>query len=200
MHEQVLQANGGSWYAPPENIEWPEEGVRKRRAFCDQFGGVARWGFKDPRALIALEGWLTSFPDARMVGTIRHPLSVAQSLYQRDPGLCTFDEYLELWAVYNQRLLVAWQQYRFPVVDFDQPDNEYKASLGRALGKLGLRESFWRKARRQGLVAAFRSRGDGSEEPFFDPKLRTQRMQGVEGLPPEISSLYITLKDVANEL
>lgn len=199
MHEELLQINGGSWHSPPDTVEWPEASARKCHAFCRQFEGVAHWGFKDPRALIALEGWLECFPEARMVGTIRHPAAVAQSLYQRDPRLHTFEEYLELWAVYNRRLLTAWQQYQFPIVDFDEPDDSYKESLARVLGELDLRESFLHKAKRIGIVAAFRSRHAHNKEPFFDPKLRTQAVQGTDDLPLGIADLYVTLKRLAHE-
>ena len=178
LHEAVLQANGGSWHEPPPQVVWPAACIAQRQAFCDQFRGVPRWGFKDPRALLALDGWLEHFPQAQLVGSIRHPLSVARSLYSRDPHLCSLEQYLQLWAVYNRRLLAVWQEYRFAMVDFDLDDQQYQASLDRLPARLGLEG------------------GDGGAA-FFDPALRSHRLQGMEGLPTDIAELYRALKQAA---
>lgn len=179
LHEAVLEANGGSWYQPPERVVWTPEQVARRETFIDQFVGTAPWGFKDPRTLILLEGWLERFPDARLVGTIRHPLAVAASLKHRNPDLCSTDEYIALWETYNERLLQVYQERRIPVIDFDVPDDRYGDSLARAFDALGLR--------RKGTQAT----------PFFDPALRTHRQEGTEGLPEQTARVYRELKQVA---
>lgn len=151
LHEALLEANGGSWHNPPAKVMWPESFRLEREAFCEQFAGVPQWGFKDPRALLALEGWIERFPSARLVGTIRHPMSVANSLYSRDPNLHTINEYMDLWGTYNERLLAASKRHDFPVVDFDEGDAVYLASLKQVLMKLGLRSSWRERFQRSGL-------------------------------------------------
>jgi len=192
LHEELLQASGGSWHQPPAQVHWTPEFSARRAAFCKRFSGVELWGFKDPRALLALDGWLQACPGARMVGSIRHPLAVADSLYRRDPHLCAREDYLALWAAYNRRLLAYWQRYRFPIVDFDLDDAAYQASLERTLTRLGLRQGWWQRLRRGGPAALWRNDG-----LFFDPALRSQRRQGSDGLPAEIAELYRQLKQVA---
>jgi len=195
LHEALLQANGGSWHNPPETVAWPEAFRLKREAFCEQFAGVPQWGFKDPRALLALEGWIERFPSARLVGTIRHPMSVARSLYSRDPNLHTINEYMDLWGAYNERLLAASKRYGFPVVDFDEEDAVYMAAIKKVLRKLNLRPSWRERLKRSGLRGLL---GQAPEDqPFFDPALRSQRTLGVEGLPADIASLYLELKKLA---
>lgn len=197
LHEGLLEANGGSWHSPPASVEWPAPYIKQRDAFCSQFAGVADWGFKDPRALLAVEGWLARFPRARLVGTIRHPLSVARSLHRRNPDLHSLEEYMELWAVYNRRLLAAWELHRFPVVDFDEPDDVYLASLARVLHRLGLRETLLSRMRRKGVVRGLVTAFAGEQVPFFDPSLRTHRQEGTRGLPRDIAELYLELKTMA---
>jgi len=41
------------------------------------------WGFKDPRTLLTLDGWLEALPEVSLAATFRHPLSVAGSLQER---------------------------------------------------------------------------------------------------------------------
>lgn len=198
LHESLLESNGGSWHQPPKDVVWSASYIKKRDQFCEQFAGAGDWGFKDPRALLALDGWLARFPDARLVGTIRHPLSVARSLHRRDPSLHTLEEYMQVWAEYNRRLLAAWRVRPFPVVDFDEPDPVYMASLQRVLPALGLREGLVSLVRRFGLVKGLRLALGGESEPFFDPDLRTHRLESLDGLPAEIAELYLELKQMAS--
>ena len=197
LHERLLEENGGNWHCPPKSVEWPETFRNEREDFCAQFECVRRWGFKDPRALLALDGWLQRFPGAKMVGTIRHPMSVARSLHRRDPNLHSMEEYMELWAAYNRQLLDAWRRYNFPIVDFDEPDDIYIASLGRVLQRLGLKEGVLSRVRREGLRKGLASIVSQERSPFFDPALRTHRQEGIEGLPAHIAELYLELKQVA---
>ncbi|WP_349556772.1 sulfotransferase [Marinobacter sp. NFXS9] len=197
LHESLLQANGGSWHNPPGSVEWTEPFISQQEAFCRRFAGVESWGFKDPRALIALEGWLSLFPDAKLVGTVRHPLAVARSLHSRDPALNTLEGYMQLWATYNRRLLAYWRDRQFPLVDFDEPDDEYLASVGRLMETLRLREGMLARVRRQGVFGAVKGSLGRRTEPFFDPALRSQRVEGLGALPPDIAELYMALKGAA---
>lgn len=64
LHDEVLESNGGSWHEPPAVVQWQESHCQKRETFVQGFAGVAPWGFKDPRALLVVDGCLSRFPDA----------------------------------------------------------------------------------------------------------------------------------------
>ena len=59
LHEQLLADSGGSWKAPPAQVRWDTAHRQRRDAIIAQFRAkhAARWGFKDPRTLLALDGW-----------------------------------------------------------------------------------------------------------------------------------------------
>ncbi len=102
----VLGDNGAAWNRPPvQPPVWSDE----RRAELDEiirgYAGRAVWGFKDPRTLLTLEGWLDALPRLECVGTVRHPLAVARSLRSRPRGP-ELPEGIRIWAAYNARL---WQ-------------------------------------------------------------------------------------------
>src|SRR5690242_14188731 len=58
LHDAVLGESGGSWRRPPRRVVWSATRLAELRAIVramdDQF---ERWGFKDPRTLLALDGW-----------------------------------------------------------------------------------------------------------------------------------------------
>ena len=59
MHENLLEKNGGSWQDPPEPpLEWGKLHPSVRDLCIDARQGHPLRGVKDPRTLLALEGWL----------------------------------------------------------------------------------------------------------------------------------------------
>lgn len=198
LHEGVLSDNGGSWHTPPRKVLWSSARIKERDEVIRAIAGRRPWGFKDPRALLVLDGWRERFPEVRFVGTLRHPLAVAESLHRRNPELGTMSGWLALWATYNQRLLSLWRERRFPIVDFDLEEDAYTASLAAVQHRLGLRERWpqrWRRLGWRGLLPV--GRDNQAPAPFFDPALRSQRREGEAGLPDEVAELYRTLKEVA---
>src|SRR6266446_4453200 len=99
LHEELLRINGGSWDAPPETVVWPRELKTRRDGIIGDYRGAPLWGFKDPRTLLALDGWLEALPGLQFVGIFRHPLSVAESLERRN-GF-SLEKGLRLWSAYN---------------------------------------------------------------------------------------------------
>lgn len=166
--DEVLAARGCAWDAPPKQpIVWSEAEYAKARELIAEYDGVPRWGFKDPRALLLVEGWQHLLPDLRFVGIFRHPTAVAQSLAAR--GGMPQDQAFALWLAYNKRLLSLYRQARFPLLCFDEDEAVLHRKLDVVLGELGLTSVV--------------------EERFFSPELK-HHQQVRQPLPSELQKLY----------
>ena len=179
LHEQILNASGGSWREPPETITWSDEHCARRDRFIRSRALQPHWGFKDPRALLLLDGWLEAIPDLAMVGTVRDPLAVAESLRRRH-GDSSTDEWLQLWLTYNQRLLELQSTHGFTIIDFDLPADAYQERLRSLQADLGLRPP----------------RGSAA---FFDTKLRSAHEAPRVTVPAEIAEVHAELTRIAAE-
>lgn len=176
MHKRLLHANGASWYDPPRRVRWYPENRHERDAIIREYQGIPAWGFKDPRTVLTLEGWLEALPHLVLAGVIRHPLAVAQSLLKRDQF--PIRKGLDLWVHYNERLLAHHRRTPFPILSFDLEPDAFKQKLGGLLGKLGLN-------------------GDGASLTFFEPELRHEQSGQDEMLPNHVRNLYAELLKVA---
>lgn len=158
VNGQVLHDNGGDWDRPPVGSAppvWREGPRRLRDEIIRRYAGQPVWGFKDPRTLWTLDGWLEALPALEFVGVVRHPLAVARSLHARPRGP-ELAAGLRLWLAYNERLHACWQRFGgFPIVSFDAPAERLAANLRDVVRRLNLPA--------------------GSREPaFFDPELQHQ--------------------------
>lgn len=116
MQENLLLANHGSWHEPPATVTWQPLHRAVRDLFIESRTGIPVWGFKDPRTLLTLDGWLDVLPSLECVGIFRHPAEVAASVHHRN-GF-PIDKCFALWELYNHKLL-AWQELRrFPIIEF----------------------------------------------------------------------------------
>jgi hypothetical protein len=176
LHEDVLKANGGNWHRPPASVTWRPEHKRRRDRYIRRRLGHPVWGFKDPRTLLVIDGWLEAIPDLEMVATVRHPLAVARSL-QRRSGKEPLEPWLDLWLAYSQRLLQLHRAHEFPIIDFDLPDDAYQARLLTLIGELDLRVP------------------DG-DDPFFEASLRHGAAEDAP-LPAEVERVYLELRRIA---
>lgn len=177
MHEQLLEANGGSWREPPETVVWGELHRSVRDLFVESRAPQPLWGFKDPRTLLTLEGWLEVLPQLEPVGIFRDPLSVARSLQRRN-GF-PLEQGLALWAAYNRRLL-AWHRRRpFPLIEFAADPARVRQGLTAVLEALGLP----RQAPQAG-------------EAFFAPELRREPAAAAP-LPEALGALLEALRERA---
>jgi hypothetical protein len=152
MHEAYLQRAGAAWHNPKpfldriETTEGAEDCLNYLRDqvqndFSSLFGydrGLkarwllarlkrgARWGWKEPRTTLFARCWLHLFPDAYVLDVVRHPVSVALSIRQRDrtfvsggdrptPHLDQLDYCLQLALTYVEaggRVAEATPNYR----------------------------------------------------------------------------------------
>lgn len=179
LQDSILHFNGGAWDDPPKNVIWSAE----HRAQCDiiigSYPSDRIWGFKDPRTLLTLEGWLEALPTARLVGTFRHPLAVAASLQARNGY--SIEKSLMLWEVYNRRLLDEQRRFGFPLLCFDWSPELYQQQLYKAvtLLKLTVPESGF---------------------SFFESALRHngERESNKRPFPPSVAKLYHNLCELAS--
>ena len=134
LHEDLLKVNGGTWDAPPAAVSWPRDLKARRDEIIASYRDATVWGFKDPRTLLTLEGWIEALPGLELVGVFRHPVAVAESLRRRN-GF-SIEKGLGLWSTYNDRLLRYRERYEFPLVCFDV--DGLTEVVGRLAASLGL--------------------------------------------------------------
>jgi hypothetical protein len=171
LHKDLLRESGGTWHSPPRRVRWHERHRERRDEIIREREGRPSWGFKDPRTLLALEGWLEALPDLRLVGVLRHPAAVARSLERRD-GF-SLRKGLRLWTLYNERLLHHARERRFPVISFDLEPDPFREQLSRLLAAIEL------------------PRVDGLR--FFDPGLRHEEGAGLS-VPRSAATLHADLQ------
>jgi hypothetical protein len=180
LNDAILQGGGGSWHEPPARATWTEEQRRRRDDLIAEFSGHALWGFKDPRLLLTLAGWMERLPRLHLIGTYRHPLLVARSLEKRNEF--SLGKGLELWQRYNEQLLKWHDRFQFPVISFDLAETEYREKLGQL---------------RQALV----DRGLPLRNPdaisFFTEDLRHSAVDETADVPQAVLDLYRELRERA---
>lgn len=175
LNEAVLAANGGAWDNPPSaQVQWDAAQMSERAEILSTYPKGRMWGFKDPRTLFTLEGWRRALPQARLVGSFRHPVAVARSLEARSK--MPLDRGLALWTSYNHRLLDLAQSEDVPLICFDMPPAAYLAKVDALISDLGLRPP-----------------AQGSS--FFEADLRHQSATDTAALPRETQALYDVLCD-----
>lgn len=175
FHERMLADRGLAWDRPPPGaVRWTREERQRARRLIEGFVDAAHWGFKDPRALLFVEGWCRVLPQARFIGIFRHPTPVARSLEARGgmPEAQAFD----LWIRYNRRLLALHDRHPFPLLCFDEGEEQLHRRLDGVLPAIGL--------------AAI------AEERFFAAELRHHETPHAE-LPATLQSTYHALRSRA---
>ena len=144
LNDAMLDRNGASWKKPPAcQIAWRHADSRRARLLLRPYLSAGRaWGFKDPRTIWTVEGWLRLLPDAQLIGVFRHPALVAQSLVARTGALSVSPgEAFELWRAYNAELLRLKHKHGFPLVHFGIPNKihaEFFTPLTRLARSVGL--------------------------------------------------------------
>lgn len=110
------------------------------RYFNETFAPRPLWGFKDPRTIRLLPFWVDALHDCSAddayVVAIRHPRSVAASLFRRQEiGPEKADR---LWLAHNVPFLHELRGKALVVVDYDLLMQKPRAQLERIAEKLGL--------------------------------------------------------------
>jgi hypothetical protein len=173
LHDAILNANNGAWDNPPKLAPWDNTHIERAKELLAEYAEIPCWGFKDPRALIALDQWKILIPDIKFVGIFRHPMAVATSLNKR--GNMPIKQGLELWYQYNCRLLEEKKNNAFPLLCFDWSEQELHDKLNTVANELGL--------------------GDISQDDkFYTQDLHHHSFSGSKGLPWKVRWLYRKLQ------
>ena len=110
------------------------------RYLNENFMSRPLWGFKDPRTIRLLPFWVAALRDcsaaAAYVVAIRHPRSVAASLFRRQE--ITPAKADRLWLAHNGPFLHELRDKPLVVVDYDLLMREPHAQLERIARSLGL--------------------------------------------------------------
>ena len=179
LHEDVLITSGGAWHLPPAGVTWTARQQQRRDEFVAARAGLPLWGWKEPRTLLVIDGWLEAIPMLEMVGTFRHPAVVARSL-QRRHGSDAVDMWLDVWLAYNRVLLELVDARGCPIIDFDLPGEAYRARLRAIVDELALPRP-------------------AQAETFFESGLRTSqgRRPPDVTLPADVAHVHGRLREIA---
>lgn len=138
MHEDLLRSNGGSWDNPPPRPVWGKLHESVRDLFIESRQNKSLWGFKDPRTLFTLHGWIEASPELKAVGIFRHPSAVARSLQKRN-GF-SIAKGLYIWTAYNEKLLQWGEVMDLPIIEFSPVADIMGPRLDAIIKTLGLNE------------------------------------------------------------
>jgi O-antigen biosynthesis protein len=200
LNDRVLAAFGLHWedvglirdsdWARPELVALRREALEYVRASLAQ---RPLWGFKDPRTIRVLPFWRHVFRDADIAASylvaVRNPLSVAQSLLQRQ-AMPTIVAH-RLWLVYVVPYLREVRDAKFAIIDYDEFLRAPRAQLERVAAMLELPHD----QDRADAVSAY-------VESFVDTTLRHTRFSLYDfdaspGITPLTSHAYRWLFELA---
>jgi hypothetical protein len=169
----VLSLSGGSWDSPPASVKWNTTQLSILNYILKTSCASNVWGFKDPRSILCLHGWLDTYPNLELVSIFRHPLEVASSLAARNGFSLDFG--MELWFMYNTILFNLVVAKSLPLLLFDSDLNRFKCDATILIKHLDLP-----------------LRPSVPQLAFYDPNLRNHNSHN-SSLPPHIDTLYLKL-------
>lgn len=176
LHDALLQYNNGSWDDPPTSIKWPYHLKVERDRILREYKDYSTWGFKDPRTVLALDGWLEVLPGVSFAATFRHPFLVAQSLHTRDKF--PYSKSYSIWKAYNEKLLFYYEKFNFPVISYDLPKKSYKKKMKDLLKRLDIE-------------------ANSSAFEFYDKSLKHHDDISDPGIPADVMEMFEELNRVA---
>lgn len=169
LHDAILGENGGAWDAPPTKVIWSSEHISRAKDLLAAHAGEPNFGFKDPRALLVLDGWKVLCPNIEFIGIYRHPNAVAKSLEKRSSK--SREESLKLWYTYNSILYREFRNSSFPILCFDDEESVLDEKMTQVARKMGFNNST-------------------AEEKFYTAELKHNDASGGLSLPWRVGRLY----------
>lgn len=173
LHDAILQENGGAWDAPPAKVVWSDEHRARAKALLAAHAGEPNFGFKDPRALLVLDGWKALCPAIEFIGIYRHPNAVAKSLEKRSSK--SREDSLKLWYSYNSVLYREFKNKPFPILCFDDDEAVLDEKMTHVAERMGFHNN-------------------NAEEKFFTAELKHNDASGEAALPWRVRRLYKKLR------
>jgi hypothetical protein len=175
FNDAVLEDNGAAWDKPPGQVSWSSARIAQATDLLASHGHEPLFGFKDPRALLILDGWKAIFPDIEFVGIFRHPNAVARSLEKRSGK--PWEESLKLWYAYNSAMYREYKLKPFPILNFDDDEETLDSKMLGVIAQMGL------------------SREEDGEK-FYNSDLKNNSESDGPSLPWKLGRLYKKLKKV----
>lgn len=177
LNDRLLAANGGNWELPPQTVTWSPCHKQLRDEIITSYADVDCWGFKDPRTLFTLDGWLDVLPELNLIGVFRHPHSVASSLHFRNSDI-SIEKGYQIWLAYNEKLYNYLIKYEFPLIKFEAG---------------GLLDSF------AGIIKKLKlhSERQSKWEKIYDASLHTKARQHIR-LPHEVDMIFHKLNELVS--
>lgn len=136
LNDQIMERYGADWKSPPHDqlpLAWTEKEFAEACAQTAALVDSGRVGdLKDPRTIWTLEGCLSLYPGARLIGVFRNPVAARNSLLARSGAAqMTENVALALWERTNRRLLALKQRFGF-TLHFSETylNNRFMAPLG----------------------------------------------------------------------
>lgn len=141
LSEEAFDLVGAGWDNPPAEAavvgHADVDELRQRvRRLVAEVGLREPWAWKDPRASLLSDFWLSALPGTRFVLCVRNPLEVALSLQRRSatsPSLA-----LSLWTTYNRRALAAVPPGERVVATYESFFEDAAGALRRILVGIGV--------------------------------------------------------------
>lgn len=140
IHDQILGLNKSSWHEPPNNtIKIHPNLSQKLETITDELKTKMPCGLKDPRTLLLVDFWESLIgKEIQLIGTFRHPMAVAQSLYIRNK--LPLEKGIGLWIKYNEILVAKHKKKPFPLIHYNLTNpKKYRQDVTKTLKKLGLK-------------------------------------------------------------
>lgn len=124
INENILRLNGGNWLNPPNQAIIVHPHLEEQlTTLIHSISLNQRVAIKDPRILLMLNFWKTLIGEKiQLVGSFRHPLSVAHSLLHRNN--IKLQEGIKLWYKYNSILANEHRKNSFPLIHYDLKDKK----------------------------------------------------------------------------
>ena len=134
INHKVLQQNQQSWrrVRTDWDLSWSAELVAQRdHIIMDRLQYDETWIFKDPRTVLTLPFWQEIALPLIKVGSFRHPMKSALSLFNRNH--IPIKQGLKLWKQYNEKILEYLHADPFPLICFDSTQTSYSNQLDEIL-------------------------------------------------------------------
>jgi len=123
INNQILDVTNSDWKFPKLPISLNESLISKIKSQAYELSKLKNWALKDPRMVFTYPVWQNYIDNHKIIGTIRKPLDVAQSMKKKNN--IELNEGMEIWYRYNLQLLDLWEQHKFPLVIFGIDKESY---------------------------------------------------------------------------
>jgi hypothetical protein len=142
LNDELLAFFGGRWDEPPTLAPgWHRSPAlaslrEKARAIIEEeFAGLDRWAWKDPRSSVTMPFWQNLLPPMKYIVCLRNPLDVASSLLRRDGY--SIEKSGRLWLTYTASAIAHTSGRPRLLMFYEDLMDDWQAQVGRLVALLG---------------------------------------------------------------